>query len=184
MKTQTKLILSGIIVAIIGAVASGTVYSAFSTTTANSGNSLGAGTVVLSDNDSGSALFSLSNMKPGDTSTKCLKVDYTGSLSSTVKLYGTTGGTGLASYVTLQVRRGSFPGAPPASNACTGFTSSATVYNGNLSAFPTTYGAGTDEGTWTNGTSNVYEITMTLQDDNAAQGLTATQTFTWEARST
>lgn len=181
--TRAKLITSAVILALLGVVVSGTVHSAFSTTTSNAGNSYGAGTVALSDNDAGSALFSMSNLKPGDTLTKCIKVDYTGSLTSAVKLYGTTGGTGLDQYLDLVVRRGSFPGAPPASNACTGFSSAATIHSGTLTAFPDSYAAGLDEGSWTNGTSNVYEITVTLQDNNSAQGLTATQTFTWEARS-
>lgn len=180
--TKAKLILSAVIFTVIGVVASGTVYSAFSTTTGNAANSYDAGTVVLSDNDSGSSLFTMSNLKPGDTLTKCIKVDYTGSLTSTVKLYGTTTGS-LDQYLDVVVRRGSFPGAPPASNACTGFTSAATIHNGTLQAFPDSYAAGLNEGSWTNGTSNVYEITTTMQDNNAAQGLSATQTFTWEARS-
>lgn len=181
--TRAKLGASAAILALLGAIASGTVHSAFSTTTNNTANTYAAGTVVLSDNDSGSALFTMTNLKPGDTQTRCIKVDYTGSLTSAVRLYGATGGTGLDQYLTLLVRRGSFPGAPPASNACTGFTSAATIHNGTLQAFPDSYAAGLDEGSWTNGTSNVYEITVTLQDNNAAQGLTASQTFTWEARS-
>lgn len=184
MSTKAKLTISAIMLAMIGAVATGTVYSAFTSTTSNASNTLAAGTVALSDNDSGSALFSLSNMKPGDSATKCIKVDYTGTVSSNVRLYGTTTGTGLGTYVTLRVRRGSFPGSPPASNACTGFTSAATVYDSTLSAFPSTWAAGVNEGTWTSSTSNVYELVLTLQDNNSAQGLNSSTTFTWEAQST
>lgn len=185
MRTHHKILASIAVVAALGASAAGSVFSAFSTTTSNTGNTYAAGTVVLADNDAGSALFTMSAMKPGDTQTKCLKVDYTGSLASTVKLYGTTGGTGLDAYLTLQVRRGSFPGAPPASNACTGFVSGGTLHSGTLTSYPDTYAAGIDDTdtSWTNGESAVYEITLTLQDTNAAQGLTATQIFTWEARS-
>jgi hypothetical protein len=61
-------------------------FSAFSGTTANPGNSAVAGTVTLTDNDSGAAMFSLASLKPGDTDTRCLQVTYTGSLPALVRL--------------------------------------------------------------------------------------------------
>jgi len=40
-------------------------FSAFSSTTANSGNSFASGTVVLADNDANAAMYQLTNQKPG-----------------------------------------------------------------------------------------------------------------------
>lgn len=76
-----------------GAIAGMGAYSSFTGTTSNTGNSFAAGSVILSDNDSNTAMLALSNAKPGDSDTSCIKVTYTGSLSSTVRIYGTISGT-------------------------------------------------------------------------------------------
>ena len=65
-------------------------YSAFSATSASPTNNWSAGTVALSDDDSNTALFTATNLKPGATGVKCIAVTSTGSLASTVKLYGTS----------------------------------------------------------------------------------------------
>src|SRR3712207_7319239 len=41
----------------------------------------------LSDDDSGSAMFTATGLKPGSTGTKCIQVTYGGSLAAAVKLY-------------------------------------------------------------------------------------------------
>ncbi len=78
----------------VGMVVSGALvwqssYAAFSDTTVNPGNSFTAGSVVLDDNDSNTALFSVSDLAPKSTWTfKCIRLDYTGTLnSSAVKMY-------------------------------------------------------------------------------------------------
>jgi hypothetical protein len=48
-------------------------WSAFSSTTANLGNHFAAGTVILSDNDSGTALLSQTNMAPGGAAEQRLR---------------------------------------------------------------------------------------------------------------
>jgi hypothetical protein len=48
-------------------------WSAFSSTTANPGNHFAAGTVILSDNDSGTALLSQTNMAPGGAAEQRLR---------------------------------------------------------------------------------------------------------------
>ena len=57
-------------------------YSAFSATTSNPTNNWSAGTVALSDDDSNTAMFTASNLKPGATGTKCIAVTSTGSRAS------------------------------------------------------------------------------------------------------
>src|SRR5687768_9296799 len=85
---------------------SSSTFSAFSFTTPNRRTGGTAGTVALTDNDSGTAMFSMSNAKPGATDSGCITVTSTGTLPSLVKLYGTTTGTGLDAFLTLVVTRG------------------------------------------------------------------------------
>jgi hypothetical protein len=163
-------------------------YSAFSASTTNPTNNWSAGTVALSDDDSNTAMFNASNLKPGSTGAKCIAVTSTGSLPSAVKLYGTSYATtnALSTYLTVTVDEGtggSFAGG------CTGFTSSSQIYNGTLAAFgtgKTNYATGV--GTWTpTGSASetrVYKITYTLSSStpDSAQGGTAALGFTWEAQ--
>jgi hypothetical protein len=161
-------------------------YAAFSATTVNNGNSWTAGTVALADDDSAATLFTATGLGGGATGTKCIKVDYTGTLASTVKVYATGAltGTGLGTYIDLTIEEGT--GGTFAS--CTGFSSGGTIYSGTLAAFVsaphTNFGNGV--GTWApSGTaSKVYRFVYTVQSNNAAQGLNVTAGFTWEAQNT
>jgi hypothetical protein len=159
--------------------------AAFSATTGNSGNTFSSGTVTLTDDDAGSAMFTASGMKPGSSSTNCIAVTYGGSLvPADVKLYGSTGGTGLSSYlnVTLDI------GAGGSMGSCGGFVSSSTLYSGTLAAFVAAHSDwSTGQASWTPAStpdSRTFRFVMSLPSgtSNAAQGLTATATFTWEAQ--
>lgn len=161
--------------------------AAFNATTANAGDSWTAGDVVLTDDDSDTAMFSVTNMKPTDTATDCITVTYSGSLDADVNVYGAiTAGDGLDSYLSLTVRRGS----GGSFGDCTGFASSETVYTGTLAGFVAAHSSyATGAGTWTptGGAPDdnvTYQFEVTLQDNNAAQALTTTATFTWEAQNT
>lgn len=174
-------------------VATGTV-AAFSARTTSAGNVYAAGTVTIGDNDAGAALVPLPAAVPGQSSTGCIVVTYGGTLNAGVRLYASLTGA-LAPHLTLTVTRGTQ--AAPAFASCTGFTADATnyigagagvVYNGTLAAFPTSYAtgivdplAGSPE-TWTTGESHVYRFVVTLSNTTAAQGLTQSADFTWEAR--
>src|SRR3954469_19470592 len=81
------VVLSVRIVGVVGALVGVGTLSAFSSSTSNSGNNFDAGTVFISDNDAGSALYNVTNQKPGDTVTSCIKVTYGGSLAANVHLY-------------------------------------------------------------------------------------------------
>lgn len=163
-------------------------YSAFSATTSNPTNNWASGSVALSDDDSNTAMFNASNLKPGSTGTKCIAVTSTGTLASAVKLYGTSYATtnALATYLTVTVDEGtggSFAGG------CAGFTSGSQIYNGTLAAFGTGKTSfATGVGTWTpTGTASetkAFKITYTLSAStpDTAQGGTAALGFTWEAQ--
>ena len=185
-----RVLLSLVVVGAVGGVAAAGTWSAFSATTGNAGNSFGAGTVHLTDNDAGAAMLSLTNARPGDATTGCLLVTYGGTLDSGVRLHATVTGD-LAPYLTLTVTRGTDSG--PSFSSCTTFTADSTnyvgagpgvVYSGPLSGYPTTYDTGLadPDATWAAGESRSYKLRVELADNEAAEAKTATTTFRWEAR--
>ncbi|WP_043511687.1 MULTISPECIES: hypothetical protein [unclassified Actinoplanes] len=72
--------LIGILVAVLATVRS--TNAVFTSRSSSTGNRLGAGTVAITDNDGGSALFSTASLLPGDSATVCTGVSYTGSVTS------------------------------------------------------------------------------------------------------
>ncbi len=186
MAKTRKILLTRAIVGAAGAFASVGVFSAFSSTTTNPGNDFAAGTVTVGDNDSDAAAYDVSNAGGGDFEESCVKVTYSGSLASTLTLYRSafSGGTGLDEYVDLAITKGTGDEAD-----CSDFSGGASVYSGELKAFPSSFGSGlsltngSGNATWNENDAVTYRIRATLQDDNAAQGLTAgSHSFTWEAR--
>ncbi len=193
MRRRWWLLVGGGAIVAASAAATGT-YSAFSSTTLSSADSYAAGSVVLVDSDGGQQMLSLTNATPGSSSTGCILVTYNGSLSATVRLYGSVTGS-LAPYLTLTVTRG--VDSSPSFGSCAGFTADATdyigagqgvIYAGLLSAFPSSYTTGIREPssaspeTWTSGESHSYQFVASLNNDGAAQNLSSTATFVWEAR--
>lgn len=185
------------VLALLVPVAGGATFAAYTATTQNNANRIEAGSVKLSDNGDGTSLMSLSAAVPGDTTNACIRVTYDGSLASTVRLYGTKTGSGLDQYLDLKVTRGTYNPSEPAFKSCTNFQADGTdyigagngvIYNGSLQGFPDNYAAGLVDPlagspeSWTNGEAHVYRFDVTLQNNFAAQTLTATQTFSWEAR--
>ena len=103
-----KILASVAVVAALGSFSAVGVYSAFTKTTENDNNRIQAGTVNISDNDANAALYSVvpaNGAKPGDFDEHCIKVTYTGSLPSNVKLYRTAVGA-LGTYVNLKIYKG------------------------------------------------------------------------------
>jgi hypothetical protein len=173
-----------------GLVISQASYSAFSSVASNPASNWTAGSVALTDDDAGSALFTATALKPGSTGTKCIAVTSTGSLASTVKLYGVGSATtnALSSSIALTVTQGTGGNF----GSCTGFTALAAgsaVYSGTLAAFGTAAtnyatGLGTWAPTGTGPETRVYRITYTVDAaaPNTTQNGTATVAFTWEAQ--
>jgi hypothetical protein len=196
VKNRTrKLLLTVLVIGVVGTVAGVGTFSAFSSTTSNDGNLFAAGTVTLADNDSGSALYNVTNAKPGDSAQSCITVTYTGSLSANVRLYtGSTIGS-LGSHLTLTVTPGT--GTVSFGSSCANFTadSGGAIYNGTLSNFASTYsnfsgglalknsGGST---TWSQNDAVVYKFQISLSSgDTTGQGLTTgSHSFTWEAQNT
>lgn len=193
MKTTTKVLLTALCVGALGSLAAMGVFGAFSSTTTSAGNTITAGTVAIADNDAGAAMYSITNAKPGESVSKCIKVTYTGSLDADVHIYTSSTIGALGQYVELTITPGSQ--TTPTFPSCTGFVadSGGALYTGTLANFATTKnsyangvvdypGTGTK---WAANESVVYQVTATLQSSapEAAQGATTgAHTFTWEAR--
>jgi hypothetical protein len=195
VKRRLEFLAALVAVAVATSVAGHSVFAAFSRTTTSSGNAFATGTVNIGDNDGAAAMLSLTSAAPGASDTGCIKVTYTGSLAAGIHLYASVSG-GLASYLDLTVTRGT--DSTPSFDSCTGFAPDSTdyigagagvIYSGTLAAYPTSYASGVVDAstsapaTWNTNDAHSYKFVVTLQNNSAAQGLSATATFNWEARS-
>jgi hypothetical protein len=187
----------------VGVVVSATVVwqstsAAFTASTDNAGNSWQSGTVVLTDSDSGAALFTTTDdgaLKPGSTRSRCIQVDYTGDLDADIQLYVTTPPPppgpvvkSLDPYLLMTVERGAdvTDGSTLAAD-CTGFTPSTVLFTDA----PRTMAQLKTHGDYTHGlsvgtavpqdTHLTFRITYLVEDDNAAQDAESKATFVWEA---
>jgi hypothetical protein len=165
-------------------------YSAFSSATENPGNSWAAGSVQLADDDAGIAMFDAEGLAPGDTGDQCITVTSTGSVPSTVRLYGSglTSTNGLASSILLTVEQGS---GGTSGGGCTGFTAQpggSAVYAGTLAGF-TAADFASGYGSWAPSGSapqtRTYKVTYTIDPaaPDAVAGGVAGVAFVWEAQS-
>jgi hypothetical protein len=173
----------------IGAgMGSGTV-AAFTANTGNEDNRIKAGTVVLTTDAGGDAVFTVGAAQPNATVTRCVTVSYDGTLPARVRLSGSSSGA-LAPHLTLEVVRGTKQ--PGANGDCTGFSADSAdhaglgagvIWRGPLESFPSAGSPLTDPQSWTLGDKHAYQFRLTMSSAEAAQGLSATMSFTWEAES-
>ena len=214
-KGRVRIGMPGMVVLIpLAMVAStGVIYqasnAAFSAQTTNGTNTWSSGSVVLTDNDSGTAMFTVSGVKPGQTGTQCILVTYSGSLAANVKFYVATytptvtagAPSGLGPFLNLTVEQGTGTASTGVSGSCTGFTTGSTMTSGTetLDSWSTAKtGWATGASAWSpvgSGETRAYRFTWTMQDttgtnlrtqsalDNA-QGAGTAATFAWEARNT
>src|ERR1700709_9580 len=194
MSNRSKVLRTALLLGVVACIAGAGVFSAFSSQTENPGNVITTGTVLIEDNDSGVALYSMTAAKPAESKTSCIKVTYKGPLPATVKLFTSSTIGALGPYVNLKVEAGTqtsstFP-------TCTEFTplaTGATVYEGTLSAFATEHGTYANGITtnpasatkWETNNALVYRFTATVSSTapNSAQGATTgSHAFVWEAQ--
>jgi hypothetical protein len=193
------------------AVTWGSTHAAFSASTGNTGNSWQAGSVVLDHSRSGSALFTTADdsaLRPGSTGSRCVRLDYTGSLPADIHMYVGTPSTGtdtLDPYLVMSIERGVDVNwdTEVAADCTTGFTPATSpgfLYNTRqagdsdadasktLAHLKTTHPDYADGVVVSTATpANRYltlRITYAVQDDDRAQGKQSSATFTWEARNT
>ena len=198
MQTQTKtrkMLLTALTVMVVGSIVAFGTFSAFSSSTENPGNNFDAGTVAISDNDAGSALYNVTNRKPGQITEKCIKVTYNGTLASDVKLYNPDAvNANVADYTDLAITSGT-----GSATDCSDFAadvSGSSVYAGELDDFQTarnSYANGLVDyplakTKWDANDTVTYRFHVELQDNNAANSGTGTgyasgtHKYVWEAR--
>jgi hypothetical protein len=194
MSKSQKLLTSALVVGVLGSLVALGVFGLFSATTQNSGNEISAGTVVLSDNDAGSAMFNVTNAKPGQSWTRCIKVLYSGSLPASIHIYELGGQGPLSPYLKLKLEQGTQ--AEATFPSCAGFTpdgtnGTGTDYEGTAFGWVgSTYETGAPvvpfgKTAWDPGDSLVFRATLTLNSEapELAQGnTTGTFTIVAEAR--
>jgi hypothetical protein len=182
--------LATLVAPVVGLVAAGGLvwqssYAAFTATTDNGTNSWASGSVILSDNDSETAMFTVTNAKPGQTGSRCIEVTSSGTLASTVELYGSGLATtkGLSTYLNLAVTQGTGTAAN-----CSDFSAQgASVYNGTLAGFTATnfaggYGDWAPTGTAPEKRAFKFDWTLASNAPDSSQTGTASVTFVWEAQ--
>ena len=186
MSRMRAFLTGALVVGMISIVSGSATYAAFFSRTSNdangtgTGNEIEGGTVDLTDNDLGGAMFTISNMLPTDPPvSSCITVTYNGTLDSVVGLYGAVSG-GLAPYLDLTILAGTSSGV---FGDCSSFSAIDVLYNGTLDAFPAAFGSIMDPiNPWTTGTYDSYKFTFSMHNTPDAQGLSASINFIWEAR--
>jgi hypothetical protein len=176
---------------VVGALTFQASHAAFSATTVNPSDSWSAGQIGLSDDDTNTAMFTVTNAKPGDTGQKCIVVTApsTQTYTTAVRIYATSVQSptnSMDSNINLTIEEGT----GGTFSSCAGFSASATDFTGTLNSFTTnktnfTNGVTTSFAP-TGGTnqSKVFRFTWTLSSSapNSVQGGTAGTGFTWEAQ--
>ena len=167
----TKTLLSLAAVAVVAVAAVGGTFANFTATpTSIASNAFAAGSLTMTRSGSG-AIFSASAMKIGDTATGSVTISNTGNLAGTYTLAGSSSGSAvLSNQLTLKIYADTDNSGSP-------------VYDGSLGGF-----SSTSLGTFAASTgSHTYYFHVSLPTtgtdaaDNAFQGLSATESFTWSA---
>jgi hypothetical protein len=143
-------------------------------------------TVVLTDNDAGSAMFTGGTaLAPGVRLDRCIDVTYQGTVDAgPVHLYAAATSGDLAPYLDLTIEAGE--GEPGSFGSCTGFVPAEEVYRGTLADFTAVHpDFGTGLLTWEpagSGEVRSFRFSVSVRDDPAAAGRSASFGFSWESR--
>lgn len=149
-----------------GAIAVGS-GATFTSTTGNTISAVTAGTLTHTNSKADSAIFNLSNLKPGDVLTGSLTLTNTGSLAAAFSLTEvSSANTFTGSNLTLDI---------------VDTTTSTSYYSGTFGGL--TDGAKIDIGTWAPGSAHNFKFTVKLNQDtpNADQGKTANAVYSWSS---
>lgn len=149
-----------------GAIAVGS-GATFTSQSVNSASAVTSGTLTQSNSKADAAIFTLDNMKPGDTLNGTLTLTNTGTLPAAFSLVETASSNGFdANNLTLSI---------------TNTTTSTEVWSGNFGALVD--GDKTALGTFNAGAANTYRFTVKLDQGalNTQQGKTASASYRWES---
>jgi predicted ribosomally synthesized peptide with SipW-like signal peptide len=187
----TRVMALGAAFLLVGVLVVSSSRAAFTDTTDNSGNAFTAGDIELIDDDSGSAMFTITNMEPGDSETDCILVTYQGSITdpSAVTLYsgGYTDSGAFDEHLNLTIDEGT---GGSFGNCGTFVLGNSIESGGTVADFDTDHtnyanGAGVWDPSSTPATMT-YRITVELDaaTPNIEQGESVTAlTFVWEVQS-
>ena len=149
-----------------GAVAVGS-GATFTSTTENTISAVTTGTLKHTNSKDNGAIFTLTDMKPGDVVNGGLTLTNTGSLPATFSLTEVSSANGFTGdYLRLAVRN---------------TTTNETVYDGTFGGL--TDGAKNDLGVIDPGMANDFVFTVTLAQDapNSQQGKSAGASYQWDS---
>ncbi|GAT71789.1 hypothetical protein MHM582_0253 [Microbacterium sp. HM58-2] len=166
-RKRILLPLAGLAVAAAVAVGSG---ADFVSNSVNAANAYSTGTLEQTNSKSGSAIFDLSNLKPGDTVNGKVTIKNSGTLAADFTLTeDAVNGFATKSNLTLVVTQ-------------TGV--STPVWSGTFGALTTS--GPLSLGTFTAGEAREYTFSVTLAQSatNAEQGKTATASYSWNSTQT
>ena len=139
-----------------------------------------SGKVVLGLDETSAALFTAKKVLPGQSGSRCVRVDYTGNVPAKVKLWTEASGS-LASSLRLTVEEGT--GGDAAS--CAGFTGPDTLFGpAPLTQLDAQHGdlaGGLSSWAPTGPASRTYRLTWSLPVGQGSSGQTATANFHWNA---
>jgi spore coat-associated protein N len=166
----TKILLSLAAISVVAVAAVGGTFANFTATpTSIASNAFASGSLTMSRSGSG-AIFSASTMKIGDSATGSITITNTGNLAGVYTLSGSSSGSSaLTGQLNLKVYKDVDGGTA--------------LYDGSLSGFSSaslgTFAASGDAHTF------YFHVTLpttgTDAGDNAFQGLSASESFTWSA---
>ncbi len=173
---RTLGVLAGVLAAAGIAIGSG---AAFTATAANPNNTFTAGTLSITNTPS-TALFTASNLKPGDVSTGQVDIENSGSLAGAFTLSRTALTNSDATYPmsaklnVLVEDCGDFSSGTP-----TCVAGDPDIYSGTLDAMSGSYALGN----YAAADKHRYKFTVTFDSsaDNNYQGDNSTATFRWDA---
>jgi hypothetical protein len=166
----------------LAAVAIPGTFGSFNATTTNPSNSAAAGTLQMTNSQSGAAIVTLSNIRPGDSQAGTLTIKNSGTLTADMYLSESnlSGDTPFAGDLQLKVED---------------TTLGTTVYNGAFNGMASTVSGSAagihlspSSGTqWAAGEQHGFKFTVTFPNnasstgaDNAYQGKTASAQFDWQ----
>jgi spore coat-associated protein N len=165
----TKILLSLAAVAVAAVAAVGGTFANFTATpTTIASNAFASGSLTMSRSGSG-AIFSSAAMKIGDTATGSVTITNTGTLAGAYTLTGSSSGNAaLAAQMHLTLYKDTDGGTA--------------IYDGSLGSFSASLGTFA-----ASGDAHTFYFHVSLPStgsdagDNALQGLSATEDFTWTA---
>ena len=150
--------------------------AALSESPANAGAAVTAGTIRLDDDDDGRSLFDLDALSPVAPVERCIEIEYSGSILPVELRMQAEAGGGLRDFLDITVDVGSDGDY----ESCDGFIADEQVYDGTL--------AGLVDAEWievgrfvNTDERRSFRISIRLQDELEATGLTTSLGFGWEA---